>query len=115
MPVIAEWTIRRRAPVARRAAAISAMLRQLATEDTLVPPNLRTILLEGAELIGRRVAAGDKAVGASGKKGRRSSRVMRSSSRALPLTAAVTPKRARAARSFASRTPPEACQESSGK
>ena len=32
-----------RAPSARRAAATLAMLRQLASEETLVPPNLRTI------------------------------------------------------------------------
>ena len=47
---------------------------------------------------------------ASGKNGRSSSGLMRSSSRALPLTAAVAPIWASAARSAASRTPPEACQ-----
>src|SRR5581483_5816246 len=52
---------------------------------------------------------------ASGKNGRSSSGVIRSSSKALPLTAAATPISASAARSAASRTPPEACQESRGK
>src|SRR6185312_4541925 len=43
MPVTAECTMSTRAPSARRAAATLAMLRQLASEETLVPPNLRTI------------------------------------------------------------------------
>src|SRR6185437_8781441 len=51
---------------------------------------------------------------ASSKNGCSSSGLMRSSSSALPLTAAATPVRARAARSAASRTPPDACQAMRG-
>src|SRR5262249_6254404 len=58
------------------------------------------------------VEAGDDA---SGKNGRSSSGFMRSSSNALPLTAAATPIWARASRSAALRTPPEACQDRPGK
>ena len=47
---------------------------------------------------------------ASRKNGCSSSVVMRPSNKALPLIAAATPTRASAARSAASRTPPEACQ-----
>src|SRR5487761_1808052 len=43
MPVTAECTMSTRAPSARRAAATLAMLRQLASEETLLTPNLRTI------------------------------------------------------------------------
>ena len=46
---------------------------------------------------------------------RNSSEVIRSSSKALPLTAPATPIRVSAARSAAFRTPPEACQASCGK
>ena len=42
VPVTAEWTISTRAPVSRRVRVICAMLRQLASEETLVPPNFRT-------------------------------------------------------------------------
>src|SRR5580692_12665801 len=58
------------------------------------------------------VEAGDDA---SGKNGRSSSGVIRSSNNALPLTAPVTPTSAKAARSAASRTPPDACQARRGK
>src|ERR1700719_5429966 len=58
------------------------------------------------------VEAGDDP---SGKYGRNSSQLIRCSNSALPLTAAVTPVRARAAKSAASRTPPDACQARSGK
>ena len=36
-----------RAPLARRAATMAAMLFQLARVETLVPPNFRTIQVEG--------------------------------------------------------------------
>ena len=52
---------------------------------------------------------------ASGKNGRNSSGVIRSSRSALPLTAAATPICAIAARSAAWRTPPEACHDNRGK
>ncbi len=51
MPVMAECTINTRAPpAARRWATILAMLRQLAREETLVPPNFRTIQAEAGSL-----------------------------------------------------------------
>src|SRR5262245_13617537 len=40
--VIAEWTMSKAAPESRRRLATRAMLRQLASEETLVPPNLTT-------------------------------------------------------------------------
>jgi hypothetical protein len=58
------------------------------------------------------VEAGDDA---SGKNGCSSFAEMFSSSSARPLTAAATPKFARAARSAAWRMPPEACHETCGK
>src|SRR5204863_497672 len=64
------------------------------------------------DLPGAHVEAGNDA---SGKYGRSSSGVIRSSNSALPLTAAATPIRASARRSAALRTPPEACQASCGK
>src|SRR5580658_5476307 len=42
VPVTAEWTIKTRTPVSRRERVICAILRQLASEETLVPPNFRT-------------------------------------------------------------------------
>src|SRR5256885_138453 len=63
------------------------------------------------DLAGADVEAGNDA---SGKNGRSSSGVIRSSSSALPLTAAATPTRASARKSAALRTPPEACQASRG-
>src|SRR5207237_778674 len=62
-------------------------------------------------LAGADVEAGNDA---SGKNGRSSSGVSRSSNSALPLTAAATPIWASARRSAALRTPPEACQASRG-
>ncbi len=38
------------APPAARSAATFAMLRQLAREETLVPPNFRTIQAEGVRI-----------------------------------------------------------------
>ena len=42
-PLNAECTISTRAPVARRARTTAAMLRQFASDETLVPPNFSTI------------------------------------------------------------------------
>ena len=42
MPVIAECTTSTREPCAARAFTTTAMFRQLVSEETLVPPNLRT-------------------------------------------------------------------------
>ena len=49
-PVTAECTINTRAPLSRRARTTFAMLSQLASDDTLVPPNLRTIHAEGVRV-----------------------------------------------------------------
>src|SRR6185436_17730977 len=43
--VMAEWTTRTRFPDSSRRLTTSAMLRQLASEETLVPPNLTTTQL----------------------------------------------------------------------
>ena len=59
------------------------------------------------DLAGAYVETGNDA---SGKNGRNSSAGISSSNNALPLIAAATPMRARAPRSAASRTPPDACQ-----
>src|SRR4051812_36651756 len=50
MPVTAEWTISTRAPELRRSRVTFAMLLQLASDETLVPPNLRTIHAEGVRV-----------------------------------------------------------------
>src|SRR5439155_24974 len=50
MPVTAECTMSRRAPPAQRLAATCAILVQLASVETLVPPNFRTIQAEGVRV-----------------------------------------------------------------
>jgi hypothetical protein len=44
--VMAEWTTSTRAPASSRRLTTSAMFRQLASVETLVPPNLTTIQAE---------------------------------------------------------------------
>jgi hypothetical protein len=73
------------------------------------------VVTEADTLYDRAVADVETGDDAFGKNGRNSSMAIRSSRKALPLTAAATPRRARAARSVASRTPPEACQANFGK
>jgi hypothetical protein len=50
MPVTAECTINTRAPPSTRLRVTWAMLRQLASDETLVPPNFRTIHAEGVRV-----------------------------------------------------------------
>ena len=62
MPVTAECTISTRAPQRGGRGRLCAMLRQLASEETLVPPNFRTIHAEGVrvteDFLAARAAAG---------------------------------------------------------
>src|ERR1700719_2075493 len=50
MPVTAECTMSTRAPPAQRSAATHAMFVQLASVETLVPPNFMTIQAEGVRV-----------------------------------------------------------------